>query len=92
LGTPARRNALLASWGTRVRIAAGTTTRQFVFQWRTPRSRVLKVLAVPVFLAAGLIALVVALLIFSVVLVAAAFALVINFLWLSKRSRARRRP
>jgi Flp pilus assembly protein TadB len=83
---------VLANCGTRVRIVAWTTKRQFIYQWRTPRSRVLKVLTVPVLLTAGLIALVVALLVISLVLAAAALVLVVNFPWLGKQSRARRRP
>jgi hypothetical protein len=60
--------------GTRVRVIAGTTRRQFAFRWSAPRSPAGRLLALPVFVVAAILMLLVALLAVLLVVTAAAVA------------------
>jgi Flp pilus assembly protein TadB len=92
MGRPARirPGPSLAGAGARIRFAAGTTKRQFVYRWRAPRSPLGRVLVLPVLLAIAAITLVVALLVIVLMLAAAVLGVALSLLWFRSTRRAPR--
>jgi hypothetical protein len=70
-----RHGRSLGRWGTRAQIVVSTTKRQFAYRWTAPQSPALRMLVLPLFLGAALLALLVGVLAVALALVAAAVAI-----------------
>lgn len=74
-GTPDGRS--LTGWGTRAQVVVRTTQKELTYRWTAPRSRVARVLTVPLLVGATLLVLALGLLAAVIALVAAFVAAVV---------------
>jgi hypothetical protein len=86
-----RETRLVTRFGTQAQVAVGATRRQFVYRWTAPRSPVLRALVLPLFLAAGLAVLLLALLVLAAFLVLAVAAAAVALILATARRGVRRR-
>lgn len=69
-----RETRLVTRFGTQAQVAVASTRRQFVYQWTAPRSPVLRLFVLPLFLVAALVVLLLALFLVAVFLMLAVIA------------------
>jgi hypothetical protein len=77
----------LARWETRAQAAVKTGRRQFVYRWTAPRSPVLTLILVPLFVVAALLAIVLTMFVFAILFAVAIVAVFASRLGLLRRRR-----
>jgi hypothetical protein len=87
---PSRETRLVTRFGTQAQVAVASTRRQFVYQWTAPRSPVLRLFVLPLFLVAALAVLLLFLFLVAAFLVLAVTAGVVALVVATARRGLRR--